>query len=162
MKTIKTRMTLVYFFIWYITWQHLERALLSSQFIKVKFREIEWFSQVTELINDKIRFEVGECPKLQIDAQGNESVIIYRVGMPAYRHTFILHKPQGQKGHCKDTLMCHFEQWVLGAGSISANIYWKFCYSRHCGKAKYGPNVAPVFKELLACGRMQRIRIKQV
>lgn len=103
--------------------QLMECALLLSQFIKIKLREIEWLSQITELINGKNRFEAEGCPKLQKDAQGNKLVIIHHMGMPAYIHTSILHKPHGRKKGYKDMLMCSFKQWVLGGGFISASIY---------------------------------------
>ena len=55
----------------------MENALLLSQFIKIKLREIKWLAQVTELISGKIRFEAEENPDLQKDAQGSTLVIIY-------------------------------------------------------------------------------------
>ena len=61
----------------------MENALLLSQFIKIKLREIKWLAQVTELISGKIRFEAEGNPDLQKDAQGNTLVIIYLVGMLA-------------------------------------------------------------------------------
>lgn len=157
MITINTRMTLVLFFIWYII-QHqlMEHALFLSQFIKIKLREMEWLSQITELINGKIRFEVEGCPKLQKDAQGNKLVIIYRTGVTMYICTFILHKPHGHKKSYKDILMCSFKLWVLGGGFISANIYWNHSYAELYGKTQYESNVASPFKELSARGRMHR------
>lgn len=83
----------------------MERAWLLSQFIKIKLTELEWLSQITELVNGKIRFEVEECPKSQKDAQGTESVIIHHEGLPAYLHPRILRKPHKQKKHRKRMLM---------------------------------------------------------
>lgn len=86
----------------------MERACLLSQFIKIKLTELEWLSQITELVNGKIRFEVEERPKPQKDAQGTESVIIRHMGLPAYLHPRILRKPHEQKKHRKGMLMWHF------------------------------------------------------
>lgn len=73
-----------------------------------------------------------------------------------YTHTFILRKPHGHRKHYKDVLMFSFKQQVLDAGFTSANVYWNGFIAKHCGKANYELDVAPVFKELPAWGRVHR------
>lgn len=86
----------------------MERALSLSQCIKIKFREMEWLSQITWMAKFDLRWR-----NVQNYRQMPEEILCLSSSKWAYLHTFVLHKLHGQKKPYKDMLLCSFKQRVL-------------------------------------------------